>query len=279
LENKKLAGMVAFVTGSGGGGIGTGIAVTLAKHGAALIVNDLNEELAAPTVEEIKAMGGEAISVVGDVSNTDDVNRMVNAAVEHYGKIDILVNSVGIGGRCPEIEHLPIEDWIKVIRVDLTAPFKMCRAVVPHMRKQQFGRIINIASVAAMRIGFVSGAPYSAAKAGLLGLTRHLAIEEGENKITVNAVMPGGTVTPKLLRNYSPEQQQNIGKDSLLGRLALPKDHGEAVAFLASKEAEHITGIALPVDGGSMIFGGDISAYNAARAAMITAHKSAAPTN
>lgn len=259
--SKNLAGMVAFVTGSGGAGIGTGIAVTLAKHGAALIVNDLTEELAAPTVEEIHAMGGEAIAVIGDISETDDVNRMVNAGVEHYGKIDILVNSVGIGGKIPAIERMPDEIWHRTIKVDLTGAFKMCRAVVPHMRKQQFGRIINISSAAGLRTGFMSGAPYSVAKAGMLGLTRHLAMEEGENRITVNAVLPGGTKVPKLLRNYPPETHDQLGSDSLLGRMALPKDHGEAVAFLASKEAEHITGIAMLVDGGSSIFTGDFSGF------------------
>lgn len=273
MNMKKLSGMVAFVTGSGGEGIGTGIALCLAEHGADLIVNDLTEELAMPTVEQVKAMGRQAIAAIGDVSNTSDVEAMVQKAVDHYGKIDILVNSVGIGGRQPEIEHMSDAEWIKVVTVDLTGPFKMCRAVVPHMRRQKFGRIINIASAAALRTGFVSGAPYSAAKAGMLGLTRHLAAEEGEHNITVNAVLPGGTMTPKLKRNYAPEQHKDLGKDSLLGRTAYPKDHGEAVAFLASKEAEHITGSYLPVEGGSLIFPGNISQYIAARAKMITARK------
>lgn len=271
MNGKRLEGMVALVTGSGGGGIGTGIALCLAEHGANVVVNDVKEELAMETVEKVKALGKEAVAAIGDVSNTEDVKQIVNKAIETFGKVDILVNSVGIGGRQPEIEHMPDEEWIRTVTVDLTAPFKMCREVVPHMRKQKFGRIINIASVAAQRVGFVSGAPYSAAKAGMLGLTRHLAVEEGEHKITVNAIMPGGTYTPKLYKNYAPEQHDSLGKENLLGRYATPRDHGEAVAFLASREAEHITGIALPVDGGSMIFSGDISGYIKARAEMITA--------
>ena len=196
---------------------------------------------------------------------------MISEAYNWKGRLDILVNSVGIGGRQPEIEHMPDEEWLRTVEVDLTAPFKMSRAVIPIMRKQRFGRIINIASVAAWRTGFISGAPYSAAKAGMLGLTRHLAVEEGENGITVNAVLPGGTMIPKLSQN---EEYIKLGQNRLLGRMALPKDHGEAVAFLASREAEYITGAALPVDGGSSIFGGSLAAYLSARQRIFSAQSS-----
>lgn len=267
--SKKLEGMVALVTGSGGGGIGTGIALCLAEYGAKVAVNDLTEELANATVEQIKAMGGEAFAVIGDVTNTDDVTSMVTKTADRFGKIDILVNSVGTGGRSA-VENMPDEEWITTLKVDLTAPFKMCRAVVPYMRKQQFGRIIHIGSVGGLRVNFVTGAHVTAAKSGLLGLARHLAAEEGENKITVNCVLPGGTLTPKLYNAYPPEMHENLGKDGLLGRYATPKDIGEAVAFLASHEAEHITGSYIPVDGGSLIFTGSIDAYLKGRSEMVS---------
>ena len=265
---QKLAGMVALVTGSGGGGIGTGIALCLAEQGASIVVNDLSEELARPAVEQIEALGREAFTVLGDVSNTEDVNAMVKKAVDRFGKIDILVNSVGVGGRS-SIENMPDEEWIHTLKIDLTGAFKMCRAVVPHMRKQQFGRIISIGSVGGLRVNFVTGAHVTAAKSGLLGLTRHLAAEEGENKITVNCVLPGGTLTPKLFKAYPPEKHKDLGKGGLLGRFATPKDIGEAVAFLASHEAEHITGSYIAVDGGSLIFPGSIAAYLKGRSEMV----------
>ena len=271
MADGKLSGMVAFVTGSGGGGIGTGIALCLAEHGAAVVVNDLKEELALPTVEQIKSRGGEAMLAIGDVSQTEDVQRMVSEAYNWKGRLDILVNSVGIGGRQPEIEHMPDEEWLRTVEVDLTAPFKMSRAVIPIMRKQRFGRIINIASIAAWRTGFFSGSPYTASKAGMLGLTRHLAVEEGENGITVNAVLPGGTMIPRLSHNEAFIKE---GEALLLGRYALPKDHGEAVAFLASREAEYITGVALPVDGATSIFPGSLAAYLEARAKIFASYPS-----
>lgn len=264
----RLAGMVALVTGSGGGGIGTGIALCLADYGAKVAVNDLSEELAAPTVEQIREKGGEAIAVIGNITNTEDTRAMVEKTVAHFGRLDILVNNVGIGGRSL-IENMPDEEWLNTLGVDLTGTFKMCRAVVPQMRKQKFGRIISIGSVGGLRVNFVTGAHVTSAKSGLLGLTRHLAAEEGENKITVNCVLPGGTLTPKLYAAYPPEKHKDLGKGGLLGRMATPRDIGEAVAFLASREAEHITGGYIAVDGGSLIFPGNVEAFEKGRSEMV----------
>lgn len=266
MKTGRLSGLVALVTGAGGGtegGIGAGIALCLAREGAHVAVNDLDESYAQLTVDEIKRYGVEGLVAVGDVSDTAQVNAMVEKIINHFGQLDILVNNAGIGGRIPAVERLTNEIWWKTIAVDLTGPFKLARAVIPHMRRRQFGRIINISSLAGQRTGFMSGAPYTAAKSGLLGFTRHLAVEVGGAGITVNAIMPGGTMTPPLKKKYPVEVHKALDEGNPTGRLNRPEDIGEAAVFLASKQAENITGIALPVDGGISTLAGDFNRYKA----------------
>lgn len=265
-QSVSLVGRVAIVTGAGGGpdgGMGAGIARCLARRGAAVVVNDLDAAYAERTVAQLKAMGAEALAVVADVAVTEQVQALVDTAYRWHGRLDIVVNNAGIGGRVPAIERLPNETWWRTIAVDLTGPFKVCRAALPHMQAQRWGRVINIASMAALRTGFVSGAPYTAAKSGLLGLTRHLAMEVGPWGITVNAVLPGGTLTPAMRRNprlMEPEVTQSL----ILGRWAEPEDIGEVVAFLASPAAGYVSGVALPVDGAMGVLAGDFSGYKEA---------------
>ncbi|MBX5467401.1 MAG: 3-oxoacyl-ACP reductase FabG [Firmicutes bacterium] len=266
METMSLAGLVALVTGAGGGaegGMGAGIARCLGQQGATVVVNDLDGEYAARTVAQLEGMGVQAMAVVGDVSSTEAVAAMVDQILARWGHLDILVNNAGIGGRVPAVERMPDEIWFRTIAVDLTGPFKLARAVIPHMQRRRWGRIINIASVAGHRTGYMSGAAYTAAKSGLLGFTRHLALEVGEWGITVNALLPGGTRTPPLLRNTPKEVQEALAESVILRRLADPEDIGAAAAFLASPAAGYITGVALPVDGGTSVPAGDFTAYRA----------------
>ncbi|MDW8059793.1 MAG: SDR family oxidoreductase [Thermomicrobium sp.] len=179
-DERWLDGLVALVTSAGRGelgGGGAGIARALASHGAQVVVNDVTEELVAATVGQIQQRGGIAWGIAGDVSAPQDAQRMVDATVEHFGRIDILVNNAALGGLVPAVEHLPDEVWQRQVAIDLSGPFFMSRAALRHMVPRRFGRIVNIGSLAGVRTGFVSGAPYTTAKSGLIGLTRQMALE------------------------------------------------------------------------------------------------------
>lgn len=266
MASKRLEGMVALVTGAGGGergGIGAGIARCLAREGARVAVNDLTMESAAATVAQLQALGVEALPVLGNVADSAQADALIANTVEHFGHLDILVNNAGIGGGAMAVERMSDEDWLRVINVNLNGPFYTSRAAVRVMRPRRFGRIINIASVAAIRVSFLGGAAYTASKAGLLGLTRHLAAEVAQYGITVNAVMPGATATPLFRSRANEEALAKIAGAIPAQRLADPEDMGNIVAFLASREAGYLTGAAIPVDGAVTVLPGDFSAYRA----------------
>ncbi len=248
-EERWLEGMVALVTGAGrgeDGGGGAGIARHLARRGAKIAVNDISEEFAMATVEQIRQRGGEAIAVVGDVSNPEDAERMVDEVVRAFGRIDILVNNAAISGLIPAVERLPDEIWHHQLAVDLDGPFYMCRAALRYMIPQRFGRIVNISSFAAVRTGFVGGVTYTTAKTGLLGLTRQLAYEVGQYGITVNALMPTGLLNPRVLR-LRPDWVQGEGPH----RAIHPEEElGWIVAYLCHPAMTAISGAAIPVDRG-----------------------------
>jgi 3-oxoacyl-[acyl-carrier protein] reductase len=259
-EERWLEGMVALVTGAGrgeDGGGGAGISRYLARQGAKVAVNDLTEEFTEATVDQICSRGGEAWGIVGDVSDPADANRMVDAVVRHFGRIDILVNNAAIGGLIPAVERLPDEVWHRQVAVDLSGPFYMSRAALRYMIPQGFGRIVNIASLAAVRTGFVSGSTYTTAKTGLLGLTRQMAFEVAQFGITVNALMPTGIRNPRILR-MRPEWLQAEGS---LGPLDPEEEIGKLVAFLSRRDVTFISGAAIPLDRGLGSALGNFEAY------------------
>jgi NAD(P)-dependent dehydrogenase (short-subunit alcohol dehydrogenase family) len=174
-SEQELTGRVAIVTGAGAG-IGAGIAAMLAEAGAAVTVADIDGERAASTAKGIEKRGGRAITVTADVSDAREIDAMVRQTVTDLGGVDILVNNAGIA-TTELVEDLDEEKWRGVLDVNLTGPFLCCKAVLPHMRRKGWGRIVNVASVAAKRISFTGAASYTASKAGLLGFTRHLAYE------------------------------------------------------------------------------------------------------
>jgi len=242
-----LSDRVAIVTGSGRG-IGRAIALKLAEVGATIVINDIGDASPVDSLaEEIKAMNRESLAILGDVSLSSDVDRMVEAAIATYGKVDILVNNAGIT-RDQLVLRMSDEDWEKVMNVNLKSVFFCTRAVLRHMVKQRWGRIVNIASIVGI-VGNAGQANYASAKAGIIGFTRTTAKEVASRGITANAIAPGfidTSMTQQLQEDWKRELQRRIP----LGYLGTPRDVAEAVAFLASEEARYITGQVLGVDGG-----------------------------
>ncbi len=251
----KLENRVALVTG-GSSGIGRGIALELAAEGARVAVADVREdpkrgkyheqEATLPTAREITRRGGEAWFAACDVSNQSQVRKTVEETVQRLGRLDIVVNNAGI--LVPgDSQRISTEDWNRVLGIDLTGVFFVTKHALPHLKKSPAGRIINIASVQAFGGG--GGPAYAAAKAGALNLTRDTALEVAPFRITANAICPGYIETP--IQDYLTEAEiEDCRKKTPLPRFGTPRDIGRAVVFLASDDAEWITGVALAVDGG-----------------------------
>ncbi len=242
-----LSDRVAIVTGSGQG-IGRAIALKLAEVGATVVVNDIGDASPAEEVAgEIRKMKRESTAILADVSLPSDAARLVETTVDSYGKVDILVNNAGIT-RDQLMLRMSDEDWDRVLTVNLKSVFLCTRAVLRHMVRQRWGRIISIASIVGL-IGNPGQANYASAKAGIIGFTRTIAKEVASRGITANAVAPGFIDTP-MTQQLPEERKQELASRILLGYLGTPRDVAEAVAFLASEEARYITGQVLTVDGG-----------------------------
>ena len=241
-----LKDQVAIVTGASRG-IGRCIALALAAQGARLVVSARNEDALAKLTDEIKAAGGEAVAVAGDVAKSDDADRLVTAATEKFGRLDILVNNAGIT-RDGLLLRMKDEDWDAVLDTNLKGAFACTRAAAKVMSKQRYGRIINISSVVG-EMGNPGQANYCASKAGLIGLTKSNALELARRNVTVNAITPGFIVTD-MTDELSEKQKEELNSQIPLGRLGEADDVAQAVLFLASSQAGYITGQVLGVNGG-----------------------------
>ena len=257
----ELKDKVAIVTG-GGRGIGEGIAKVLAREGARVVIADLNADDAGKVAGEIKSLGGKAIATRTDISKKADVEAMVAQAISAFGTVDILVNNAGIEAPPGLTQDLTEAQWDRVLGVNLKGTFLCCQAVLPTMAAKKYGRIVNIASTAALRMTFFGSIDYTVSKHGVGGLTAHLAWEVADHRITVNTICPGGVLTPLMEHNTTPEFRETVSKRLVpLGRMCTIEEIGEAVSFLASDRATMITGQMLAVDGGLLTgFGEDLRA-------------------
>lgn len=260
---KGLAGQVALVIGAGsigpGWGNGKAIACTLAREGARVFCVDINQAAAQETADIIASEGGEAALAQADVTQASDVERVVAECMARFGRLDILVNNVGIaevGG----VVDLPVEEWNRVIAVNLTSCFLAMKFAIPHMVAAGGGAIVNISSIAGVRYTGVPYASYSATKAAMNHLTSTTAAEYAPKGVRVNAVLPGLMKTP-MVENSAGLAQSYAGGDVEamwraraaqvpMGVMGDAWDVANAVLFLASPAAKYVTGVALPVDGG-----------------------------
>ena len=264
-----LSGRVALVTG-GSRGLGRADALTLARAGADVVVADILVESdtsaaerygplaqaavaqgmvhAESTVDEIRSLGRRALALRCDVTDRSDVAAVVARTVEELGAVDILVNNAGTLDHVGQFADQQPELWERDLRVNLTVAFNCAQAVWPHMRERGFGRIVNMASVAGTLGGF-GQASYSTTKAGVLGLTRTLAMEGGRHGITCNAIVPG-IIGTEAFHMANPAMNERIANRTVFKRPGEPQDVANAIAFLCSDLASYVTGVSLQIDGG-----------------------------
>ena len=247
----KLDDKVAIVTGSGRG-IGRGIVEKLDAEGASVVVSDVVE---GSVRETAAAIGGKAVGLQVDVTSKESVEAMVKEVMDHFGRIDVLVNNAGWDKVQPFLES-NMSDWEKVIAINLYGTLHCCKAVLPVMVAQGYGKVVNIGSDAG-RVGSSGEAVYSATKGGIIAFTKTLAREMARYKINVNCVCPGPADTPLFaqLGEENPRLREALEKAIPWRRLARPEDIANAVAFLVSDEAEYITGQILSVSGGLTMAG------------------------
>lgn len=245
-----LDGRSVIVTGASSG-IGRAAALAFAAEGSKVLVADLNAEGAQTVVKEIEEAGGTAVAVTGDLSEQAVVDRVAATAVERFGGVDVLVNNAGIMDRMSALADVDDAEWERVIRVNLTAPFLLTRAILPHMLAAGRGAVVNTASEAGLR-GSAAGAAYTASKHGIVGLTKSLAVMYRKQGIRANAIAPGGTATGIVVdADREAHGPAALGPHFVnVGRLAQPEEQAAAIVFLASDAASNINGVVLPVDDG-----------------------------
>jgi NAD(P)-dependent dehydrogenase (short-subunit alcohol dehydrogenase family) len=250
----KLQGKTALITGAASG-MGRAMALLFAEEGADVAICDVNRQGLESTAEAVRKKGHQVLAIEADVSEPAEVEAMVNRVLQKLGGVHILVNNAGVGIGGPA-EELPIETWDKVVKINLRSQFLCSQKVGRWMIGHGGGRILNIAS-----IGAIEGAPtcagYGPSKAGIISMTRVLAVEWAKHNIRVNCIAPGAIMTPMLEGSVASGQRtlEDYKNRTPLGRIGQPEEIARAAVFLVSDDSSFITGVTLPVDGGSLCYG------------------------
>lgn len=243
---------IALVTGASRG-IGAATARVFGQRGARVAVSARTVSDLQGVAASIRRQGGDALVVPCDVLDPDQATSMIETVVAKWGRLDILVNNAGLGTPPKTIEEVLPEEWDESIHLNLKSVFLCIRSAAPVMKRQKYGRIVNVSSLAGRFFSLLSGAPYSAGKAGLIGLTRHMAAELGPFGICVNAVAPSPVLTERVKVKWesrTEEDRQKILATIPLGRVAQPEEIATVIAFLASDDASYVNGACLDVNGG-----------------------------
>jgi|TARA_Y100000310_G_scaffold17094_3_gene16957 NAD(P)-dependent dehydrogenase (short-subunit alcohol dehydrogenase family) len=249
--NRALEKRTAIVTGAGQG-MGRACALALADLGARLVINDLDADKAENTASDLCDRGDEALAIQADVTDAASIQALMAQTIERFGPIHILINNAGIVYPTKVID-IEETEWDQVIDVNLKGTFLCSQAVLPSMLQANWGRIVNFSSTAGKNISTVGGAHYTAAKAGVLGFTRHLAKEAASHNITVNAVCPG-LIDTEMVRSTIDENRTRAYVNSFpINRLGRPEEVADLVAFLCTDKAAYITGASLDINGGDLM--------------------------
>jgi NAD(P)-dependent dehydrogenase (short-subunit alcohol dehydrogenase family) len=247
----SLTGKIALVTGAAQG-IGRDIALALATDGADVAICDVNLDAAQKTAADIEAKGRKSLALKANVAASAEVTAMIDQIVEKFGRIDILVNNAGIMGPYFPVMEYPEEIWDRLIAVHLKGTFLCCKGVLPVMKAQGSGRVVNMASVAGKE-GNANMSPYAAAKAGIIGLTKTLGKEMAPYNVRVNCVSPA-LIETDMVKGMAPEQRALLTSKIPLGRLGKPEEVAAVVKFLVSDEASFVTGQCYDISGGRSVY-------------------------
>jgi NAD(P)-dependent dehydrogenase (short-subunit alcohol dehydrogenase family) len=251
----NLKDRVALVTGASRG-IGAATSEVLGRRGAQVALSARTEPDLEQVAARIRDAGGQALVVPCDVLDPTEIEAAIEAVVKRCGRLDILVNNAGLGTPAMPVETIPPADWDRTVALNLKAAFLCIRAAAPLMKRQGYGRIVNVSSIAGRNFSLLSGPQYSAAKAGLIGFTRHMAVELGPFGIGVNSVAPSVVLTERVRAKWearAEEDRQRILAGIPLRRLARPEEVATVIAFLASDDASYVNGACIDINGGSYL--------------------------